>query len=291
MAEIWLATSSEFPELWSDDRHLLPVFERLGHQVSPAIWSDTSIDWSTPDAVVVRSCWDYFHRASDFAAWLDTIRAADTTLLNPPDLISWNMDKHYLGDLGERGVQVPEIAWFEVGEPIPDLASLLSERGFDEVVYKPAISGSALHTWRGSANTVDEDLARLRELTQTRAMMVQPFYPEILEQGEWSIIFFGGVFSHAVKKVPERGDFRVQAEYGGAVLVETPPDELLEQAAEALAAARPHGACTYARVDGVCTEQHGFVLMELELIEPELFLRTNPDAPERLASAILDSIL
>lgn len=291
MAEIWLATSSDFPELWSDDRHLLPVFRELGHDVRPAVWSDASLDWSTPDAVVVRSCWDYFHRATEFSAWLDTLRDAGAKLLNSPALVRWNMDKHYLGDLGGRGVNIPKISWFEEGAPLPDLAALLEEQGLDEVVYKPVISGSALHTWRGSSASVEQDVAKLEELTSARGMMMQPFYPEIVEEGEWSLIFFGGAFSHAVKKVPKQGDFRVQAEYGGAVLVEEPPEELIATAANVLAAAKPEGACVYARVDGVCTEQRGFVLMELEVIEPELFLRTDPDAPRRFADAILAAIL
>lgn len=287
MAEIWLATSSDFPDLWSDDQLLLSAFKEAGHVARAAVWSDPDLDWSTPDAVIIRSCWDYFHRADDFAAWLAVMRVARTELINAPDLIAWNMDKHYLSDLGSRGVEVPHITWFELGEELPDLGSLLREHGLSQVVYKPAISGNALHTWRGSLATIDEDRARLASLTSERAMMLQPFFPEIIEEGEVSLIFFGGAFSHAVKKVPAEGDFRVQAEYGGAVIPITPSEELIAQAANVLAGVR-EGDCVYARVDGVVTEARGFVLMELEVIEPELFFRTSSKAPSALVSAVLD---
>lgn len=278
---ILLATSPELPDLYDDDQLLLSALRDLGHTAQAAVWSDPDVDWGSARGVVIRSCWDYFDRPDAFAAW--TAALPPGVLCNPRDTITWNMNKRYLEDLRHQGADVPEIYW--PGAPLSPgrLATELESRGWREFVCKPAISGAARNTWRGSVEELEISESRLNNLLSHHDMLVQPYLREVEHHGEWSFIFFGGVFSHAVLKRARPGDFRVQDDHGGTVHVEPPPAGLLAQAqAVQQRVTKPH---TYARVDGIEVEGK-LMLMELELIEPELFLRTHPDAPRVMATAI-----
>src|SRR6266540_1929930 len=196
--------------------------------------------------------------------------AAVPAVWNPPAILRWNSHKGYLRDLAARGVPVVPTRWLARGTPV-ELAQLLRDVGWSDAVVKPAVSASAHGTWRTSFETAGADQRRLDELLRSGDVMVQPFMSEVRDAGEWSILFLGGRFSHAVLKRPGAGagDYRVQLEFGGTAATMVPPDTLLADA-EAVMAAVP-GDPLYARVDGV--ERDGrLVLMELELIEPHLFL-------------------
>ncbi len=278
---ILLATCPELPDLYFDDQLLLSALRDLGIDARAAVWSDPGVDWERAPAVVIRSCWDYFDRPDAFATWVSSL--AGGALCNPADTITWNMDKRYLEDLRHQGTDVPEIYW--PGAPLPpgQLLQELEARGWREFVCKPAISGGARNTWRGSVEEIDISESRLNNLLPHHDMLLQPYLHEVEREGEWSFIFFGGVFSHAVLKRARPGDFRVQDDHGGTVHTEPPPPGLLAQArAVQQRVTKPH---TYARVDGIEVEGK-LMLMELELIEPELFLRTHPDAPRVMAKAI-----
>jgi hypothetical protein len=197
-------------------------------------------------------------------------------------LVRLNADKAYLADLAAAGIPVVPTLRLERGAAV-DLGDLLDERGWGEAVVKPAVSASAFRTWRiphGEAAAAQEDFA---DLLAGSAVLVQPFLPEIQTRGEWSFLFFAGEFSHAVLKRPRDGEFRVQEEHGGATTAQRPNSELLAQA-RAVVDHIP-GPWLYARVDGVELEG-GLALMELELIEPSLFLRHDPEAPARFAAAV-----
>jgi len=288
-----LATSSRWPDLTLDDRLLVAALDELGIDARPAVWTDAAERWWECEAVVIRSCWDYHLAPDDFRAWLDRLEAARVPLWNPPPLARWNMDKRYLRALAERGVPVVPTAWIERGDAMP-LAGVLAAHGWREAVVKPVVSASAHATWRtgagpdaGAASSADE--ARFRAQRADGALMVQPFLDVIRDGGEWSLVFVDGEFSHAVRKRPAPGDFRVQQEHGGSAEPAAPPPALVEYGRAALAAAQaaagsPAGAL-YARVDG-CETDAGFLLMELELLEPSLFLGAGDGAARRLADAI-----
>ncbi|HEY7545880.1 MAG TPA: hypothetical protein VID27_13395, partial [Blastocatellia bacterium] len=160
--------------------------------------------------------------------------------------------------------------------------AVLEENDFDQAVIKPTISATARRTWRTSIRTAREDQSRLDEILSESSAVVQEFVEEVVTQGEWSIIFLGG-YSHAVLKRAAAGDFRVQSEFGGISEMLTPPQRIIRQAEEILRMI--DSPIIYARVDGV--ESGGrFTLLELELTEPELFLRLDPHAPARFAQAI-----
>jgi len=269
-----------------DDALTAECLERAGVRVRAVRWDDAAADWAGYDLVVVRTPWDYFRRLQEFLVWLDRIEASGARVHNPVAVIRENLDKRYLLALAERGVRVTPSALAERGVA-PSLADLLAARGWDEAVVKPVVSGAAFETWRVSRADAVAQQGRFAALVAERDMLVQPYLAEIAAGGEWSLVFFHGEFSHALRKFPASGDFRVQQVHGGTLDAAVAPRELIETAAGILAKAGP--PLLYARVDGVMTRE-GFCLMELELIEPELFVRTDPAAPDRFARAIQHTI-
>lgn len=281
---IAFVTSKAYRQLTESDRLASEGLQAEGALIVPAIWDDPSIDWNVFDAIVVRSPWDYHQHAGRFLAWIDSI---DTRVVwNPPAILRWNMDKHYLLDLERKGVPIPRTVFPEKGSPF-DVSAVGSHLGVDEVVVKPVVSASAWNTWRCSLGRFSaDDGRRLDVLMSTTGIVVQEFMPEITTDGEWSLMFFGDRFSHAVRKYPAEGDFRVQDEHGGYSVAEPNlSDDVIRQARNVLAAAE--GPLLYARVDGV-VRRGLFILMELELIEPALFFDLDPTGVGRFVERLAE---
>jgi glutathione synthase/RimK-type ligase-like ATP-grasp enzyme len=279
---IAFATGRAWADLVEDDRLVIEPLRARGVEVEAVVW-DASHRYSPGDSVVIRSCWDYHHRPEEFIRWARQLEREGVALWNPAPVVEWNHDKRYLRELHAKGALVPETAWVEEGADL-ELASLLAERGWTKAVVKPVVSASAWRTFVTEPRTAGADEPAWRQLLAEAGAMVQPFVPEVQTQGEWSLVFFGGKFSHAVLKRPRPGDFRVQSELGGTAALVQPPPALLEEARRLLALVEE--PLLFARVDGV--EVNGaFVLMELELIEPALFLGADPSAPVRFADAIV----
>jgi glutathione synthase/RimK-type ligase-like ATP-grasp enzyme len=281
-----LATYAALPALTADDALLLPELARLGISARAAVWDDPTARWDDFDAVVIRSCWDYHRKPAAFQAWVRRLEAFGLRVLNPPAVLRWNADKRYLRDLASAGVPVIPTVWIDQGART-SLAEILSAHGWSDVVVKPAVSASAHQTWRVAAADATDVQPRFSALAALGHVLVQPFVDEIRTTGEWSLVFLGGAFSHAVVKRPRDGDFRVQSEHGGSYTAAAPPEALIDAARAALAAAP--GPCVYARVDG-CVVDGVFRLMELELLEPGLFLATSPEAPRRFGRAIAGAL-
>jgi glutathione synthase/RimK-type ligase-like ATP-grasp enzyme len=263
--------------LTASDQLAAEAFRANGVHVFPAIWDDDSIDWSSFYAIVVRSPWDYYIYTDRLLAWIDTMEGR--TVWNPPKILRWNMNKHYLLDLEQKGVRIPRTSILRKGNQL-NISTLRSYIAVDEIVVKPVISASAWNTWRCSlSNFSDEDRQRVKALLLTNDILVQEFMPEITTDGEWSLVFFGEKFSHAVRKYPGLGDFRVQNELGGRCNVEVnPPDDLIRQAHSILGLVET--PLLYARVDGV-VRNGNLVLMELELFEPSLYFDVVPEGVQR----------
>lgn len=282
---VCLVTCGAIRELTDDDKPLLGELWRLGIRAEPAVWDDPAVDWKRFDAAVIRSTWDYHLSQAAFAAWLSRLEALGVALWNPSPVIRANADKSYLRELEAAGVLTPPTAWI-MKESRADLESLLESRGWDEAVVKPVISAGAYRTHRVKRGR-EGGQAALDEVLAHSAAMVQPFLPEIAEEGEWSFVFLGGEFSHAVLKTPARGDFRVQEEHGGKTVRREPSPALLAQARDALIAGpRP---CLYARVDGV-RRGGDLLVIELELIEPSLYLSHAPGSAKKFAEAIKERL-
>lgn len=269
---VGLLTSAAFPSLFGDEQALPARFAAAGVDAEPVVWSAPDVDWSRYDALVIRSTWDYFERIDEWRSWLGAIEPK-VPLYNPPALVRWNLDKRYLAELEGRGVHIAPTRFFDAGARV-DLAALVADAGWAEAIVKPTVSGGAARTHRFRAAEARAVQPALDEILRTTGALVQPFLDEIARVGEHSLLFFGGELSHAVLKTPKAGDFRVQAQHGGTHRPVTPTAEMVA-AARAILKALPTET-VYARIDGV--ERGGrFELMEVEVIEPYLFL---PGAPE-----------
>lgn len=286
---IALATSRQFASLVADDRLLVGALAERGISAVGAIWNDPAVKWTDYDAVVIRSCWDYHLAHDEFLAWVARLETGGVCILNPPALVRWNAEKGYLRDLSSRGIAVVPTRWVEVTDVLP-LERIMREQHWPEVVVKPAISASAHETWRARASDAEALEERFRGMVSRGRALVQPYLDVIASEGEWSLLFYDGAYSHAALKRPKAGDFRVQVEHGGGSVIREPEGHAVESAHRALTAAEKGRARSlYARVDG-CVIDGQFVLMELELIEPDLYLRGTPTAPLRLADAVMSRI-
>jgi glutathione synthase/RimK-type ligase-like ATP-grasp enzyme len=280
---VGLVTCESLPDLTEDDQVLAGELTRLGVQAIPVIWSDERNRWSGFDRLVLRSCWDYHQRHQEFLAWLQDLERLGVPVVNPPDVVRWNMHKRYLAELRAKGVQVPGCMQFE-RDSGASLSSVLQSTGWQKAVIKPAISASATGLWYVDiAQGVDEQ--RFRDANANVDLLVQQFVPDVVSGGEWSLVFLGGAFSHAVLKRSIPGEFRVQSEFGGSVRSQV-PDEAMVSWASGVTRQVP-GAWSYARVDAVETRD-GYMLMEVECIEPELFLRQDSGAARRAANVFAD---
>jgi glutathione synthase/RimK-type ligase-like ATP-grasp enzyme len=289
LARVAFLTDSRHPELTADDRLLREALEQLGATVSPVVWSQASAGWREFDAALIRSTWDYHHRLGPFLETLGRLEDAGVRLFNPASVVRWNADKRYLLGLGAAGVPIPATALVRKGER-PDLAALLRATGWARAVIKPAVSASAHETWSVEPEAASERQSDLERLSAAGDVLVQEFRPEVTDPGEWSLVFVQGVLSHALLKTARPGDFRVQEEHGGRIEARTPEAALAAAAGHALAVAARclelREPLLYARVDGVVAGDR-FLLMELELIEPALYLGLEPGSEARLASALL----
>ncbi len=188
----------------------------------------------------------------------------------------------YGQNLSARGVPIPQTEWLETGIPA-SLFEVMQRNGFEQAVIKPTISATAHMTFRTALATAQHDQTWLDEILRSSGVMVQAFVEEVITQGEWSLLFFNKKFSHAILKQPRAGDFRVQSDFGGSVKTALPSPSLIAQAEALLAMV--DAPLLYARVDGV--ERNGqLLLIELELIEPQLFLSFSSEARARFAEAI-----
>ena len=275
-----LATCRPKPALTPGDALLADALRGLGAAVLSTPWD--AIDPGREESVIcLRSTWDYHLRWHEFRQWVRSF-AKRGGLWNPAETVLWNADKIYLRDLAAAGVALPRTRWLEPGQR-PALAPLLQEWGATRAVLKPRVSATAFGTHVVSADDSigKDDWAAL----ERSGCLVQEFVPEIQSRGEISLVFLAGGYSHAVLKRPDTGDFRVQADFGGSLETTTPSGRAIAFGGAVLAAAaRPW---LYARVDLVETET-GPVLMELELIEPDLFL--TPAAATRLAEGLVETV-
>lgn len=266
-----------------EDGLLFTALQQRGLNVARLDWADPDVDWGNTGCAVFRTVWDYFHRYTEFAPWLQRV-ARQTQLFNPAATLNWNIDKHYLLDLERAGVAVVPTAVFAAGSGV-DLAAQMQVQGWDEVVFKPAISGAARHTYRVQRDNAAAHQAIWQGCLNDEAMLLQPFMPQIVLQGELSLMIIDGRYTHAIRKTAKAGDFRVQDDHGGAVHTYQASAEEIAFAENAVA--RCGHEALYARVDMIRDPVGQLRIMELELIEPELFFRFHEPAAEALAEAIV----
>lgn len=266
-----------------DDALAIAELSRRGFAVDEVPWRRAA-DWAAYEGVIIRTTWDYHRDLEAFLAALQAIARSGTPLANPLALVRWNATKTYLADLAGLGAEVVPTA-FGVGLDAERVAGLPAELGQERCVLKPQVSASAEDTYRLEGPVDHGEAAALAARFVGRGWMAQPFVASIASQGEASLFFFAGRYSHAVRKVPRAGDFRVQEEHGGAI---SPlfPDAAQRAAAEAVLARLRGPPPLQARIDLVQLEGGSHALMELELIEPSLYFRTDAGAAVRFADAV-----
>jgi glutathione synthase/RimK-type ligase-like ATP-grasp enzyme len=290
MKKIAFVTYKEFPILTEDDRLAAEFLSSQGMDVRPLIWDATPENsWKEFDLIILRSCWEYHIRTEAFTKWIDWIRQSHLPLCNSSQIVRKNMDKAYLKELSIKGAAIAPTVWLEktTGSGGPanlNLKELLQKNEWREAVVKPSISMSAHRTWITSPERAVSDEKTVREMLKKSGVMIQKFIPAVQIRGEWSFIFFGKQFSHAVLKRPKAGDFRVQRDFGGVVDFVRPPPKLLAQAKRIIKLIKE--PLLYARVDGVESDSGDLILMELELIDPVLFFAADTLSLERFSDAV-----
>ena len=278
---IVFATCDAHPLIAADDQILAAALTPLGVTATPIPW--TEIDpHALVDAppIVLRSTWDYHRIPTMFSTWLSALEDSGRTVWNHPAIARGNIDKLYLRQLESAGLAIPKTRWLDrIDEE--SLRQALEEERWQQAVLKPRIAATAYGTFLITADTLpaDEELAPAR----ASGALLQEFVPQIVDRGEMSLIYCDGAFSHAVSKRSRPGDFRVQQDFGGVVTAVTPSSSLIAFADRVMATVP--GPQLYARVDVVETER-GPLLMELELIEPELYFLIVPSAAGRFAAAV-----
>ncbi len=287
MIKCALATSNQYSELTKDDRLVYKKLIYYGIDVEPIVWDSKDTAWNHFHAVFIRSCWDYHLKYDQFFSWLERLERENVTVLNSPELLKWNSNKSYMLDLQEKGIDIVPTILVEQTQT-KSLEELLQDNDWKEAVVKPAISSNALETWLTNPQTRQDDQKRFEEmLSKHNQILIQKFVQEIKTKGEWSFVFFDKEFSHSVLKKPKESDFRVQEDFGGVTFGKRPPSFLLKEAEKVIE--KIEGECLYARVDGIEVDKN-LTLMELELIEPSLYLDRHPKAPIRFAECILTKL-
>lgn len=289
MRTLALVTCEELSALDPDEQLVLPALAARGIEARPVPWTAGLDALTGCDAVVLRSCWDYHLRPAEFAAYLDGLAQLRAPVWNPPHVLRWNLDKRHLLELEATGIPVLPTRVVERGTAC-SLADIFGSVDWTQAVVKPVISLGGWETWRVPRTALEAGApdaaaieARWAALSAQHDLFVQCYADEIEREGEWSLVFLAGAFSHAVIKRPAAGEFRVHEEYGGLKERIDPPLELIETAAEILdACPRPQ---LYARVDGVLRAGR-FELMEVELLDPSLYLKQAPDAVDRWADRL-----
>ncbi|MEO8215720.1 MAG: hypothetical protein ABI718_01415 [Acidobacteriota bacterium] len=277
----FLSTDDLTGHVTDDDLAIGPFSER-GWLVEFVSWRQKETDWIRFEAVIIRSAWDYQHDPQSFLTVLEEIEQSGTVLANPLSLIRSNVSKTYLRELSLAGIAVVPTIWGR-GLLASELYEHFQEFRADEIVVKPVIGASAGDTYRLSRRSIGEQQPELETLFHNREFMSQPFMKAIIEEGEFSLFYFNNTFSHAVQKSPKPGDFRVQEEHGGEIVSVRPPAACLAIGDRILRLLDP--GPLYARIDLVRDFEGGFLLMELELIEPALYFRTDAQSAARFARA------
>lgn len=281
---IALATCSSLPDWEVDDQHLKNAFERRGVSFTCPSWDDAQFDWGSVDACLIRTTWDYMERREEFLAWTRRVETS-TPLFHNAQIVQWNTHKAYLRELEEKGLPIAPTEWLDAGTSV-DLGALLHARGWNQAFVKPAIGATARETlrFRVDQDGLTQAQAHVNRLLACEDILIQPYLSRVETEGETSVIFIDGEVTHAVRKIPVPGDYRVQDDFGAQ-------DEPTKLCAEDLSLAGRVVAAVerdllYARVDFLRDDAGALVVSELELVEPLLFFRHGPHAADRLVDAL-----
>ncbi len=269
-------------EVLREDQLLSSALKRQGISSVRVSWTDQDFDWTSVSYVMFRSTWDYFYKINQFQNWL-MLRENEVSFINSLSLVRWNMDKHYLRDLERNGISIVPTVYVEPNENV-ELKDLLQEFSSEKLIIKPAVSGTARHTYLVTKENLAEQESIFKKLISEECMLVEPFLKNISENGEISLVIINGEYAHAILKKAKVGDFRVQSDFGGTIQTHQPSREEIDFALAVIKTCET--VPVYARVDVARDDYDQLVLVELELIEPDIWLRMNPGSVDKLAQAV-----
>lgn len=269
-----------------EDSLLLEFLTNKGLDIHREVWTNENINWPEYDLVLLKAPWDYHDNIVAFYAWIDRMNKLSIPLLNPYEIIKWNSNKQYLKNISDAGLSIIPTIFIEKNTNLKT-ASVFQKLNSEKLIIKPCISGGAKNTFMLTPENFAQQQKSIDELLKHESFLAQPFIKEIETEGEWSFLFFGGEFSHSVLKKPRTGDFRVQHCHGGTIHTQEAGSLFVESAKEFVDQFAK--GCLYARVDGVVVNNK-FLLMELELLEPFLFLSYHANGFDNYYAALLKVI-
>ncbi|GAC15495.1 ATP-grasp domain-containing protein [Aliiglaciecola lipolytica] len=279
MRKLAILSTDDLEDFFVYDHLAYEPLLKLGWQADEVSWHADNIDWNDYEVVVIRSTWDYQSKADEFVEVLEKIHSSTAKLENSLALVKWNINKDYLRDLNDKGVGIVPTKWCYTFD-FEEIKGAFEYFGCREIVIKPLVSANADYTYRLTLDAVLAEEQGLSEVFSTRGYMIQPFIKSVVNEGEYSLFYFNGKFSHCIVKVPKHNDFRVQEEHGGQLRSVEAEEPLLETANEVVAALPE--LPLYARIDLVKYKDR-YVTMEVELIEPSLYFNMDASSAERFA--------
>ena len=268
-----------------EDKLLYDELNKMGYRVHITHWDNPSFDWSTTTIALIRAVWDYSGRIQEFYKWLSEV-STKCHLLNPYETIKWNLDKSYLLDLAKKGVAIPDTYIVKQGDE-RSLETMCNALNWESIVLKPTVSAGGRHTYLIEASNRFNYESLFSELIKKESMIIQLYQSQIKTKGEITLVCFGGQYSHAIRKYAKDGEFRVQDDFGGRVEEYDPSSEEIKLAERVMNFVNPIPA--YGRVDMIWNNANELCISELELIEPELWLRFEPLAAKAMAQALKKS--
>ena len=274
-----LKTNTYISNVLREDELVINALKEKNLSVVKKDWNDSIFDWETTRSILFRSTWDYFDKFELFKKWFSKTKKK-CLMINSTETIEWNIDKHYLLDLQEHQIPIPNSEFIKRGSSI-DLSLLMQKKNWNEIVVKPTISGAAKNTYRLKKEEIIQFGPTWEKLIYKEDFIVQEFQNNVISEGEVAMIVIGGKFTHAVLKKAKEGDFRVQDDFGGSIAIYNPSEEMVKLAEKCTRILTP--IPSYARVDIIWDNLGELAVSELELIEPELWFRLNPNAAQKLA--------
>lgn len=277
-----LKTNTYISNVLREDELVINALKEKNLSVVKKDWNDSIFDWETTRSILFRSTWDYFDKFELFKKWFNKTKNK-CLMINSTETIEWNIDKHYLLDLQEHQIPIPNSEFIKRGSSI-DLSLLMQKKNWNEIVVKPTISGAAKNTYRLKKEEIIQFGPIWEKLIYKEDFIVQEFQNNVISEGEVAMIVIGGKFTHAVLKKAKEGDFRVQDDFGGSIAIYNPNEEMVKLAEKCTRILTP--IPSYARVDIIWDNLMELAVSELELIEPELWFRLNPNAAQKLAQHV-----
>ena len=284
--KIAILTCEMLPNLLKSEQFLMPSLRQLNLEVRAVIWDDKTVNWKDFDLLIFRNTWDYYEKQTAFDLWLQTIQALGIKCLNSIETIQKNKHKFYLKELESADIQIIPTIFIDKTNNL-NLSEIIPNN-WKKAVIKPAYSGGSYQTKLFDVVNISSTNTEYQSIAAEKELLLQEFIPEIETVGETSFIFFNKQFSHCVNKMPVKGDFRVQSQYGGNYIIVDPSKKLISAAQKIVDSFEED--LLYCRVDCIIIDDK-LLLMEIECLEPDLYFELCQKAEKTFIDAIENIVI